>query len=241
MSERSLTGAFNFRDLGGLRTVDGRRVRRGALFRSDTLQALTPEDVAYLVEELQLELVVDLRSGNEAVTEGRGRLAEMPVSYLNAPLRDLPISDLPPDEQTLGFYLDHLAAPRSPVATVVRVVCALAGRPVLVHCAAGKDRTGLVTALLLRLLGVRDEEIVQDYLRTAANMGHIVERFREWPRYRDHMATVPAEVYEAKEHTIRGFLDALDLTYGGAVAWAHSREIRDHELVQLRDHLLVPA
>lgn len=237
----TLRGAFNFRDLGGLRAGPARRVRPGTLFRSDTLQALTTEDVTYLVDALRLELVVDLRTGREAVGEGRGPLAEMPVSYLNAPLRDLPVSDLPAREQSLHFYLDHLASPTSPLATVVRVVAALAGRPVLMHCAAGKDRTGLVTALLLRLLGVDDEEIVADYLRTAANMERIIERFRGWPRYRDHMASAPADVYRAEEHTITGFLAALDERHGGAAAWARSRGIDDSALRHLREGLLVPT
>jgi len=193
--------------------------------------------VSYLVDELSLELIIDLRIGPEAVTEGRGPMAATPVSYLNAPLRDLPVSDLPPAEQSLHFYLKHLASPASPLATVIRVVSALAGRPVLVHCAAGKDRTGLVTAMLLRLLGVDDEEIVADYLRTELNMPRVIERLRGWARYRDHMAAVPVEVYQALEHTIRGFLDGLDSLHGGAEAWAHSRGIDDGVLDRLREGL----
>jgi hypothetical protein len=238
-ASQSVEGAFNFRDLGGLRASPHHHVRPGVLFRSDTLQALSPADVSYLVDELWLELIVDLRIGPEAVTEGRGPMAATPVSYLNAPLRDLPISQLPAREQSVRFYLEHLASPTSPLATVVATVAALAGRPVLVHCAAGKDRTGLVTALLLRLLGVDDEEIVADYVRSAPNMTRIVERFRDWPRYRDHMAAVPAEVYQAQEYTIRGFLDGLDGFHGGAEAWAHSRGIDDVLLRRLREGLLV--
>lgn len=235
-----LAGAFNFRDLGGLR-AGPRRVRPGVLFRSDTLQALTAADVDHLVRTLRIELIVDLRIGPEAVSEGRGPLAAAPVSYLNAPLRDLPVSDLPAREQSAHFYLEHLAAPASPLATVVRVLCAMAGHPVLVHCAAGKDRTGLVTALLLRLLGVDDEQIVADYLRTGPNMERIVARFRGWPRYRDHIAAVPAEVYQAHEHTIRGFLRGLDEHHGGAERWAAARGITAPELDRLRAGLLHPA
>lgn len=234
-----MTGAFNFRDLGGLSTTDGRTVRPGLLLRSDTLQALTPADVDFLVEELRLELVVDLRVGPEAVEQGRGPLADTPVCYLNAPLRDLsPVAGLAPDEQARRFYLDHLAAPASPLATVVRVVCAQAGHPLLVHCAAGKDRTGLVVALLLRLLRVRDSDIVADYLRTAANMQRIVHRFRGWPRYREHMARVPAEVYQANRPTMVGFLAGLDSRHGGAEAWARARGIGDAEIAGLRAALL---
>ena len=234
-----ISGAFNFRDLGGLHADDGRVVVPGLVFRSDTLQALTDGDVRYLVDQLRLELVVDLRIGPEAVAEGRGPMAGAPVCYLNAPLRDLsPDPDLPPQEQTLRFYLDHLGSAASPLATVVRVLCAQAGRPVLVHCAAGKDRTGLVIALLLRLLGVRDSEIVADYLRTAANMDRIMQRFLGWPRYRDHMARVPPAVYQAQEHTIVGFLAGLDREHGGAGSWARARGIGERELDGLRERLL---
>ncbi|MFR9805178.1 tyrosine-protein phosphatase [Pseudonocardia sp. RS010] len=237
----ALEGAFNFRDLGGLRAGPGLRIRPGVLFRSDTLQALSPADVAYLTEELWLELIIDLRIGPEAVAEGRGPMAEMPVSYLNAPLRDLPVSDLPAREQSLHFYLEHLASPTSALATLVRVVAALAGRPLLLHCAAGKDRTGLVTALLLRLLGVDDDDIVADYLVSGTNMPRIVERFQGWPRYRDHMSVVPAEVYQAQEYTMRGFLEGLDAHHGGADAWAESRGISPVEIRRLREGLLMPA
>jgi hypothetical protein len=236
----ALQGAFNYRDLGGLRAGPEQTVRPGVLLRSDTLQALTAEDVAVLVEGLGLELVVDLRRGAEAVDQGRGPLADTPVWYLNAPLFEAPASDLPPREQSLAFYLTHVGSPTSQVATVVRIVCAMAGRPVLVHCAAGKDRTGLVIALLLRLLGVDDAEIVADYLRSGPAMARIIERFRTWPHYREHMTTVPDEVYRAEEHTMTGFLAALDAQHGGAVGWARSRGITDGEIARLRTSLLVP-
>lgn len=233
-----LDGAFNFRDLGGLRAAGGREVRTGCLFRSDTLQALTDADVTRLVDLLGIELVVDLRIGAEAVQEGRGPLAAATVCYLNAPLRDLPVSDLEPVEQSLHFYLEHLDSPSPTLPILIRVLASVAGRPAVLHCAAGKDRTGLVTALVLRLLGVADEDIVADYLATEHNMPRIVERFRDWPRYRDHMALVPPEVYQAHEHTIRGFLVGLDERYGGARGWARARGIDDAVLAGLADGLL---
>ena len=235
-----LAGAFNFRDLGGLAAGPGHRVRPGVLFRSDTLQALTDADVTRLVDELAVELVIDLRIGPEAVSEGRGPLAAATVCYLNAPLRDLPVSDLDPREQSLHFYLEHLGSPSPTLPMVVAFVAAAAGRPTVLHCAAGKDRTGLVTALLLRLLGVADEDIAADYLATAHNMPRIVERFAGWPRYRDHMAIVPAEVYQAQGHTIRGFLRGLDDRYGDALGWARSRGIPDGVISQLAAGLLEP-
>lgn len=230
--------AYNFRDLGGLPAGPGRSVRPGVLFRSDTLQELTDADVELLADRLGVELVVDLRIGPEAVSEGRGPLATRPVCYLNAPLRDLPVSDLPPREQSLHFYLEHLSSPSPTLPMVVQMVSAVAGRPTVLHCAAGKDRTGLVVALMLRLLGVDDDDIVADYVASEQNMPRIIERFAGWTRYRDHIATVPSEVYQANDYTMRGFLSRLDSDYGGAAGWARMRGVPDAAVEQLRAALL---
>lgn len=238
-AESPLSGAFNFRDLGGLPTGPGGSVRPGVLFRSDTLQELTDADVERLTRVFGVELVVDLRIGPEAVAEGRGPLAGRPVCYLNAPLRDLPVSDLPAREQSLHFYLEHLSSPSPTLPMVVQIVAAVAGRPAVLHCAAGKDRTGLVTALLLRLLGVDDDAIVADYVASEQNMPRIVERFAGWDRYRDHLAAVPPEVYQANASTMRGFLNRLDSDHGGAVGWARSHAIPDAAIDRLRAALLV--
>lgn len=237
-----LEGAYNFRDLGGLPAHGRRRVRSGVLFRSDTLQALSEQDVRRLVEDVGIGLVVDLRSGPEAVEEGRGPLASGTTCYLNAPLPDAPVSDESPDQQTLLFYLANLAAPVSPLPTLLHLLSSVVGRvPTVLHCAAGKDRTGLVTALTLRLVDVEEDAVVDDYLRTGENMARIVQRFRDWPRYRDHMQRVPPEVYRADESTIRGFLRELDSRYGGARGWAAARGVGDDVVDRLARGLLEPA
>jgi len=236
-----LTGAYNFRDLGGLPAGPDHRVRAGVLFRSDTLQALTDADVTRIVERLGVELLVDLRLGSETVSEGRGPLAGAGVCYLNAPLPTAPVTDLPATEQTLHFYRATLGSSGPVLPMVVRLLAAAAGRPTVLHCAAGKDRTGLVTALVLRLIGVADNDIVDDYLATAHNLPRIVERLRSWPFYRDHMAIVPPEVYQAHDRTIRGFLDALDADFGGAAGWATARGLPDSVRAELRAGLLEPS
>src|SRR6185312_6941474 len=175
-----LSGAYNFRDLGGMRTRDGGVLRRGRLFRSDTLQELTDEDVARLVDELEIAFVVDLRQAVEAVEEGRGPLARRPVCYANVPLVDVDAPAGTPGELTVTQYLDHLEHDPN-LVVAVELVASVVHRPTVLHCAAGKDRTGVVTALVLGLLGVEDEQIVADYMVTATNMDRITERFGRWP------------------------------------------------------------
>ena len=107
----------------------------------------------------------------------------------------------------------------------MELVASVVHRPTVLHCAAGKDRTGVVTALVLGLLGVDHEQIVADYMVTATHMDRITERFGRWPRYRRNMASLPAEIYRVEEHTIRTFLRELDHRYGGAAGWARTKGV----------------
>jgi len=232
-----LSGAYNFRDLGGMRTRGG-VLRSGRLFRSDTLQELTDDDVARLVDELRIAFVIDLRQAAEAVEEGRGPLARLAVCYANVPLVDLDSAGAP-GELTATQYLDHLEHDPN-LVVAVELVASVVHRPTVLHCAAGKDRTGVVTALLLGLLGVAHEQIVEDYMVTATNMDRITERFGRWPRYRQNMASLPAEIYRVEERTIRTFLRELDHRYGGAAGWARARGVDPEVERRLAAALLVP-
>jgi hypothetical protein len=187
----ALTGAFNFRDLGGLPASGGRRTRPGLLFRSDTLQALTEADVAHLIRSLGVMLVMDLRDADEAVEQGRGLLGTSPLCYVNLPLEAAPTAGEAPAAAsggggrggaTLDFYLGHLESASSVLPLALQILAVSLTRPAVVHCAAGKDRTGLVVALVLGIAGVSDEAIVADYMATAQNMPRINERFQTWPR-----------------------------------------------------------
>ena len=224
----ALTGAYNFRDLGGLPAADGRRISAGLLFRSDTLQALTAQDAAYLIGTLRVTLVMDLRDAGEAVQEGRGLLGKSSLCYINIPLEPAPAAA--PARQgeagaTLRFYLGHLESGSPVLPLAVQILAIALAHPVVVHCAAGKDRTGLVIALVLALAGVPDEAIVADYMTTAQNMPRINERFLSWPRYREHMKSAEPELYRVQEHTIREFLRLLHERHGGARSWARRRGV----------------
>jgi protein-tyrosine phosphatase len=232
-----LEGAYNFRDLGGLPTVDGRRTREGRLFRSDTLQELTDADVARLIDELGITFVIDLRQAFEAVEEGRGPLGRYPVCYANIPLVDVDSPAGAPGEILVTQYLDHLESdPNLPVA--VELLALVVRRPTVLHCAGGKDRTGVVTALLLGILGVTEQAVVDDFLITAQNMDRIVERFSRWPRYHANMAKYPPETYRAEESTIRTFVREVNRRYGGAREWALGKGLSPDVIAQLEDALL---
>ncbi|MBS0342133.1 MAG: tyrosine-protein phosphatase [Proteobacteria bacterium] len=218
-----LQGAYNFRDLGGLRTRDGRRLRSGRVFRSDTLQALTAWDVDHLRSTVGLRGVVDLRLEEEVLSEGRGPLRDVTeIRYANVPLKMASTEGVAPELVMSELYLGCLAAEASLVVAIEKM-SEMAEHPVAFHCAAGKDRTGVLAAVVLRLLNVADEHIVTDYMKSAQAMPRMIERFRTWPRYRAHMELAPPQVYAVEPAPLLEVLNSLDRDHGGAHRWATSR------------------
>src|SRR5262245_23148273 len=159
MSRRQidLEGCLNFRDLGGYPTRDGRVIRWDHLFRSDALHLLTVADVDEQ-RRIGIGTIIDLRSSPELNTAGRGPLGEESMASHHIPLFDgeqRSRSDVPQDSLAdIYFMLAEFA--RVPIAKVIRVL-AESDKPAVYHCAAGKDRTGVISAILLGLLDVSDE------------------------------------------------------------------------------------
>ena len=117
-----------------------RRAALRRLFRSDTLQELTDDDVAGLVDELRIAFVIDLRQAAEAVEEGRGPLARLSVCYANVPLVDLDSAGAP-GELTATQYLDHLEHDPN-LVIAVELVASVVHRPTVLHCAAARTAPG---------------------------------------------------------------------------------------------------
>ncbi|WP_354641297.1 tyrosine-protein phosphatase [Kitasatospora camelliae] len=163
-------GCLNVRDLGGLPTVDGRRTRRGAVVRADNLDRLTAEGWAALAAH-GIRTVVDLRNDEEyrpllPLPEGV-ELVRVPLDALAGPDWWARFGGL--DGTPLAFrpYLDHC---REAVAAVVAAVGRARPGGVVVHCGAGRDRTGLATLVLLALAGVEHTAIAADYQLSTANL-----------------------------------------------------------------------
>ena len=129
-----------------------------------------------------------------------------------------------------------LASDSLPLA--IQSIANHAAAPVLFHCAAGKDRTGIVAAMVLGLVGVGDDAIVADYLRSAPAMPRMIERFMTWKRYREHLAATPPEVYAVEERPIRRLLGTVRDTFGGPRGWAARSGIAPSTVMQL-ERLLI--
>jgi protein tyrosine/serine phosphatase len=213
-----LEGPDNARDLGGLPLADGGRVRPGELLRAELPHALTAGDLDVLRDAVGLRTVVDLRTRSEV----RGRSVEWVghgIAWVHCPF-DLAGHDLVPrtsaDYPTI--YLAYLDRP-APVALAVATLIGPAARPALFHCAAGKDRTGVLGALLLDLLGVPREAIGADYELTAAAIGDVLGKLKEIEPYDRYLADLDPSHHAPVAASIIAFLDRVDERFGGSERW----------------------
>jgi protein-tyrosine phosphatase len=159
----------NFRDFGGYPAADGRAVRRGVLFRSDSLGKLRGRDIERFAA-LGVRTVIDLRYPWEI--EAGGRVPPSPgLAYFNCCIEHQPWDqaslsrELDPVRFVAERYAELAADGAEEIAEALQIIAA-GGTPVVVHCASGKDRTGLIAALVLGLLGVSDDDIAADYALT---------------------------------------------------------------------------
>ncbi|MGZ8761717.1 MAG: tyrosine-protein phosphatase [Acidimicrobiia bacterium] len=218
-----LEGPANFRDVGGYENRDGRVVRAGRVYRSDSLSHMTDSDVRHCVDELGIHTVIDLRARHEVDQFSHGPLEATGVRFLHRPVvdetrRDSIIRDpgAPAPEllSPAAIYLMMLERFADRLTDVVRLIADPANHPVVFHCAAGKDRTGIVAALVLGVLGVDDETIVDDYVLTADHMPLMVQRHRAVAAERGVEAEVGEPHFAAEAEAMRDVLIGLETRHG---------------------------
>lgn len=217
-----LAGALNFRDLGGMPTASGATTRWRRVFRSDTLQELTAADVKVVRGELGIETIIDLRTSREIKNEGRGPLESEDVEYRHLPfIADLEVQDEVPESEErdiLADYVHMLDHAGHLIAEAVTTIAA-SDAPVVFHCAAGKDRTGILAAILESLAGVPRDVVVGDYELTNQVIHKVVERLARLESY-TNVKVRPPESFRCKPEVMEGFLDVLQERHGGAEGWA---------------------
>ncbi|MFF2096081.1 tyrosine-protein phosphatase [Streptomyces sp. NPDC058202] len=257
-TEPELGGVRNFRDVGGLPTTDGRRVRPGQLFRSGHLAHATEEDAAFL-SSLGLHTIFDFRNAADQKLEGPD--VELPgVRNVNLPLSDPAdgsefwkmvrdgdldqlhslLGDGKAADRMIGSYraiitertAEHSRVLRSMAEDVV---------PALMHCAAGKDRAGLSIAVTLLALGVERDAIVADYLESnATHRRYKVRRTSSAASaYSPEVMELLSPLFDAREEYLTAAFETIEETWGGVDAYLEkglglTPELRD----RLRERLL---
>jgi hypothetical protein len=229
--------------------VNARVVVPRVLLRADNLQSLSARDVRLLVDEEGLEVVLDLRTDTEVAREGPGPLTTEPAvriehrslypdsggtTDLTAPWAREDEHAWPEEEPVVRSYVSYLDRRPDSIVGSVQTIARAEGA-VLAHCAAGKDRTGVVVALALDAAGVDRELIVADFLATGERMDAVIERLITSPTYgpglkanRDERALPPAP------GTMERLLALVDERFGGSLAWLSGHGLTDADAERLR-------
>jgi len=239
--EWALEGAANFRDLGGLVNRHGQEIRPQRVFRSDALARLTTTDLDRLAG-VSIRTLIDLRSPTEIARTGPSPLVDQGTRIIHVPVTDVDASpEALADKPLAEMYAAFLVHGRASYRTVFGTLAAADDLPAVIHCAAGKDRTGVAVALLLRLLEVDDALIVDDYTITDRNMRRMIEGWMaSSPERASEMSgmTVPEQLIRAQAETMQTFLVTLDATYGSAEGYLHAAGVEHHEIAAIRAALL---
>ncbi|MBS45110.1 MAG: protein tyrosine phosphatase [Nocardioides sp.] len=229
----------NLREAGGMETSDGRRVRAGALWRSGTVAFLDDAQVAALAAA-GVHTRVDLRSPRE-VSEGTAdalRVMDSLHLEVHAGGRRWDFDASHQAEWVAAHYAEFLVHSPESFVTLARLVGRRERQGVLVHCTAGKDRTGVAVALMLRAVGVRDEAVIADYARTEDAMPQLREQFQRLPSYQERLTDLPAEAFGSQPQAMQVFLASVRARYGGARRYLTEHGLTDAELAALEDALL---
>ena len=255
MSWIELEGAVNVRDVGGLPTVDGRLTRSGVLLRADNLQDLTAVDVEHLIGRRGLRTVIDLRSTGELHLEGATPLQATDVRHHHLSLipefhgesdhvevdRAVPTRPARAGASRTdmtGYYVGYLQDAPQNVATALRLLADADTGPALVHCAAGKDRTGTIVAIALSLVGVTREAVVADYVRSAERIEAILGRLKTSATYSGELSAITADDVRPEAGSMERLLDHVDREYGGVHGLAMTLGVDEETVARLGARLV---
>jgi len=235
----------NFRDLGGYRARDGYTVAWRRLFRSGELGNMTRSDFNLLTGEIGLTSVIDLRSSMEVEQQGVGLLAKAGIKYHNISF----IAGGNRDEDkrlfreftNMGQFYLHLVRHSEfgeRVVAALKIIAEPGNHPLVFHCAIGKDRTGILAAILLSALGVEDEDIIEDYSLSTPYMEELINRMNNEPKMAEFARQLPGYICQAAPESLALFLSTLQREYGSVRNYLEIQGIEPSLIQRLEKALL---
>lgn len=242
-----LEGCYNFRDLGGYGTADGGTVRHGLVFRTDSLHRASEADWAVLLAEVGLRAAIDLRADDERETLGlvgdeRGLvLHHLPAidRAMHATRDEAATVTGEPAQFSMGeLYVSMLERGAQAFTGAIELIADAELHPIAFYCSAGKDRTGILAAVVLSLVGVEPEVVVGDYAATQERIELIRARSRqENPAGAAVWDATPA-VTQAWPESMAQTLELVDRRWGGFGGWAEAHGVHPDTLTRLRASLV---
>jgi protein-tyrosine phosphatase len=213
---------LNFRDIGGYRTRDGRTVAWRRIFRSGEFRNLTPADLERLTCDLGVVSILDLRSSQELQNGGKGLLEGSEIKYRNIAFMT---DDDDPEANAsryahcthMGEFYLEMARQKDygkRIIEALEVIADSGNHPLVFHCAVGKDRTGMLAAVLLSLLGVEEKDIIEDYTLSEPYMDELLARLKNNPQKSDPPLDIPDYFWKASPESMALFLTTLRQEYG---------------------------
>ncbi len=243
-------GCFNFRDLGGWRAEDGKTIKWKKLYRADSVHRMSEADVDRAHNELGVRTLIDLRSDPEIAGGGVGALAELVVARHHAPFtsRREPVAidatiaaaqnaDRSP-EAMFTSYVGILDVSSDLVVASVAALAEQKALPAIFFCAAGKDRTGVLSAVLLGSLGVVDEDIVRDYVLTEETIDLVIGRFAQTPGAPDFYRDLPPSHFAPYGETMEQVIAHVRKEHGTFADYLLTHGLPQAALDKLRASLL---
>ncbi len=236
-------GCFNFRDIGGYLNKEGRKIKKGIYFRAGRQDRMSEKDLAKL-KNLKISTQIDLRKPEEILDQGRGPLEQMGAEYFNIPI--IPdggsdhLSRLVGDTGISGKrYLGYLEFGPEPWLKILEILANKDSLPLVLHCTAGKDRTGVSTAFLLSILGVNRKVIEADYLLTnldTERQADFIESTVGYPDGYNRESMISAA--GVPQDAMKVFLDGVESKWGSVVGYLQEVGISSYQIDRIRDNFL---
>ena len=236
-------GCFNFRDIGGYRNQEGKRIKKGLYFRAGRQDRMSDKDLSQL-SDLKISTQIDLRRPDEVLEQGKGPLEAMGAKYTNIAV--IPeggsdqLSRLVGDTGISGKrYLGYLEFGPTTWLRLFGILANEDNLPVVLHCTAGKDRTGVSTAFLLSILGVSRDVIEADYLLTnldTERQADFIERNVGYPEGYDREKMI--SIAGVPKDAMKVFLDGMESKWGGAVEYLEKIGVTQEQMEEIRTNFL---